>query len=1285
MPLSHSNSATEPSAQQLTSDVPIVAHSVPVSPEDLMISEKSARIRQWVKKRLEELEDQKHRLNQQNLRCAEELQALTSFAENTRQWRRSTLFSHSVSGTLPWMETPTSRTSEDSGLTSDDTGDRSANGNRPTLLHEKMVTTIAPADFSAIQRPALMSQSTSAITNGGIKRNQKRQNGTTRDIAETPPTGESLGTSTLTNHSTTSTTAVAAISSSSADSSPSWDEHNTSKPVPTPRRCPRPVMGAAFLLNRMERDSLNSYAAEDDYEGDEDELFDEINQIDECSSPPVASESMEEKRKDPRYADYVNLADFCVVRDEEPNDQQRTSLPQYADLIRARSEQPILPAHRPFMQWEQRLYRTADKCLSVVEPSTDHSNGLTGSSQEIGNFGMLRRASPAVGLNEQRNSSASNSTPLRRPHLTPTVETDSGIGRNSGNSTTDMPAVTPPLGMTRTHAPAAVSDDYALPPDASPPRNSAAKPPVSTTLPRQAVCRDTVVLSSSPLHQSNPMRASLIPSQPTEHSGYWTQMSESRLRSLKRRFVVLKDGRLDFFRAAKNQIRNEPPVLSIPVNDIRSITRVTTKSGSRGFQLTTSHDSSLRYMAETDRATDEWMNSLNQALRQLTINEFAQRSRPDSELSGWVVRVRNGHQRRVFAALLGQKLLFFKKAEDKLPWAHVLLQGARVCEKSRSSSDEYSGSSDEAAPAQPDNSANSSSTGSRPNSMAPHNQSTSDDFSICIEANSDAPIYLLLRSNEEREKWLYYLRLASNDPAMRGTPFELLIQRLMSESNPLDSQLWNDILLTRTQPKPMEPLTNIEDDQLKRKAIELGVACHLFASVLMKPVAIQYHVDLAQNILSMVFEHECLRNELYALLIRLTCSDLPYILQTWKLMAMAIPLYLPRHYALLWLLKNHLRRCVQLKRDTSSIAAFCEQVLAKRQRAGDRQEGPSKLEALSILTRDPTSTTLPFSIPIKLPSGDHQVIEFDSCTEIGQCLSSLCLKLGLRPALLSGYSLYASDPLCDENPLILLKNKQKLCDCLTAWERRVKDVRCGRVTEDSCSIRLHLRLRHYWSHLADEETPMERLFLCHRMAEEIVADHLPMSNELAEELCALYAQMTHGDCCSQQPTDLMLDRLLERFYPRRMLEVANYRSLRANLRVHWEQLVGVSLGECVRMILAVLRRWRFFGAYICRSHLKLHPENQIWIVLNDQGIHLLSDKQMDVIRSFPFHRLINFGELAGDFMLTVSRTLPPNSHPEESTRERLTFLMSRESVEQLTVHLADIIRCQRLVWKLSLR
>lgn len=97
---------------------------------------------------------------------------------------------------------------------------------------------------------------------------------------------------------------------------------------------------------------------------------------------------------------------------------------------------------------------------------------------------------------------------------------------------------------------------------------------------------------------------------------------------------------------------------------------------------------------------------------------------------------------------MGQKLLFFKKEDDTIPCSQVFLQGARVCEKSKGSSDEYrfvklwsffqkntiifSGSSDE-GPAT--NELNGSSSANRSSSSSGHQQfgKQSSDYSICIE------------------------------------------------------------------------------------------------------------------------------------------------------------------------------------------------------------------------------------------------------------------------------------------------------------------------------------------------------------------------------------------------------------------------------------------------------------------------------------------------------------------------------------------------------------------------
>lgn len=53
------------------------------------------------------------------------------------------------------------------------------------------------------------------------------------------------------------------------------------------------------------------------------------------------------------------------------------------------------------------------------------------------------------------------------------------------------------------------------------------------------------------------------------------------------------------------------------------------------------------------------------------------------------------------------------------------------------------------------------------------------------------------------------------------------------------------------------------------------------------------------------------------------------------------------------------------------------------------------------------------------------MVDFDGSTDIGDCLSALCVRCALRPALLSGYALYAEDAL-EQGRYVLLKGKQKV-------------------------------------------------------------------------------------------------------------------------------------------------------------------------------------------------------------------------------------------------------------------
>ncbi|KAM3717125.1 Pleckstrin [Dirofilaria immitis] len=762
-----------------------------------------------------------------------------------------------------------------------------------------------------------------------------------------------------------------------------------------------------------------------------------------------------------------------------------------------------------------------------------------------------------------------------------------------------------------------------------------------------------------PPDASQDIRATLINStEPVEKCGYLVQMTDNRLKSLKRRYFVFRNDFLALYRTQKNHLKNEEPLIRIAVPDIRSVTKLVNKMG-YGLQITTA-SSEYCYAAESDRATDEWIAVLTRSLRTATISEVSQRAIGlNADINGYVIKVKCGSTRRFFASVVNNKLLFFKSSDDRVPCSHIYLQGAHICEKIKTSADESSGSSDEQN----------------------ENNIREFDHTISIEIANVDPVYIVLRSAEEKDKWIYFLKKAANNALLNGTAFEILVQRMMMQNVDDENPLWNDVLLTTCEEKPKETLIAMLDETLKKKALELGRACFMFTSVLMRPTGVQYHIDLAQNILTTAMSNDLLKNELYANLIKLTSGFMSYGIQAWKLMALTTPLFTPRQYSLLWLLRRHIERWSGKRCDEGNFALYCLRAFNRCLKARERTEGPSKLEAISVLTRDPTSTNMPHSISVLLPTNEYQVIDFDGSTLIGDCLSTLCMKCGLRPALLSGYALYVEDPL-ERNSYLLLKNKQKLCDCISRWEHELMDNKCGRITDDAARIKLSFRQRHYWSHLVSSETAMERTFLVHRMANEIVGGRVPLSNELAEELAAVYAQLKFGNI--KTISDEQFREIITSYYPSKLLDVGCERLLKLNLETNWSQLHDISTADCIRMILVVLRKWRFFGSFVMEARMKMRNDESLFIALNDQGVHLLTYRQLDLIRSIPYHRLVSFGGYHNDFMLTIERVLPPQAHPEETTRERLTFSMSSKNIDQLTCHLAEYIRCQKLIWKLSI-
>ncbi|KAK6050264.1 hypothetical protein COOONC_12231 [Cooperia oncophora] len=180
-------------------------------------------------------------------------------------------------------------------------------------------------------------------------------------------------------------------------------------------------------------------------------------------------------------------------------------------------------------------------------------------------------------------------------------------------------------------------------------------------------------------------------------------MSDSRLKSLKRRFVVLKNNQLSFYRTAKTISKGEDPLMTIAVSDIISVAKICQQGSTYAFQLVT-QSAKYHFMTESERGQRERKDNSRMGhhiKRRSTLRDLATRCAPvEASISGWMTRVRCGHSKRVYASLVRHKLMFFKNAEDTVPCGFTQLKGARIMDKQKMSSDEYSGSSDEQEPRQ---------------------------------------------------------------------------------------------------------------------------------------------------------------------------------------------------------------------------------------------------------------------------------------------------------------------------------------------------------------------------------------------------------------------------------------------------------------------------------------------------------------------------------------------------------------------------------------------------------
>uniref|UniRef100_A0A8C9XTM0 Pleckstrin homology, MyTH4 and FERM domain containing H2 n=1 Tax=Sander lucioperca TaxID=283035 RepID=A0A8C9XTM0_SANLU len=745
-------------------------------------------------------------------------------------------------------------------------------------------------------------------------------------------------------------------------------------------------------------------------------------------------------------------------------------------------------------------------------------------------------------------------------------------------------------------------------------------------------------------------------SEPMEKSGYLLKMVKTWKKTWKRRWFVLKDGELLYYNSPSDVIRK--PQGQIEVNATSSIAR---GDGKQVLQVVTGKR--VYYLkADSPNLLEEWLRVLQSVLRVKAASPLF--TQPDIRpgMKGLLIKVKHGYSKRVWCALIGKTLYYFRSQEDKFPLGQIKLWEAQVEEvdRSRDSDDDLKacGRGLQAA-----------------------------SFTIAIHPQEQGPTYLLIESRHEKDSWLYHLSVAAGTTVGKvGTEFEQLVGKLFQLDGDPNSQIWRHPMLCFSKEALLSPLTTLPSQALQTEAVKLFKTCQLFINVAIDSPAIDYHVSLAQSALQVCLAHPELQNEFFCQLIKQTRRRQPHghpgPLQGWQFLALCVGLFLPQH-PFLWLLQVHLKRHGDSRTEVGKYAIYCQRSMERTQQKGERHARPSRMEILSILLRNPYHHSLPFSVPVHFLNNTYQVVSFDASTTVDEFQCRLNQDTGIRKTGLSGFSLYTDDPTGRELEHCL-QGGIKICDIISKWEQASKEQHTGK-SESTRTVRLTYKNRLYFSLQVRGESERERLLLAYQTNEAIVAGHFPVNKELALEMAALLAQVEFGDFerpfsapgSAQTKSNQTLKQVLDRFYPkhyRRTTSEEQLRQLLLRLSARWASLRGRSSPECVRIYLTVARKWPFFGAKLFEAEsITPSPEQgaRVWLAVHEDGIGVLENNSVPLV-CHPYKSLMTFGGCKQDFMLVVGQSIGANASKDKPT-EKYLFAMDASKIREITLLISSYI------------
>ncbi|XP_065259865.1 pleckstrin homology domain-containing family H member 1 [Emys orbicularis] len=747
-------------------------------------------------------------------------------------------------------------------------------------------------------------------------------------------------------------------------------------------------------------------------------------------------------------------------------------------------------------------------------------------------------------------------------------------------------------------------------------------------------------------------------SEPMEKSGYLLKMG-SQVKTWKRRWFVLRNGQIMYYKSPSDVIRK--PQGQVELNSSCQIIR---GEGSQTFQLITEKRTYF-LTADSPNILEEWIRVLQSVLKvQVTSSAAVPQNDAKPTVKGWLTKVKHGHSKLVWCALIGKTFYYYRNNEDKCPLGHLHIRKSKVEEVDRScdSDEDYE---------------------------ATAGGLLSSHFTLVIHPQDQSPTYLLIGTKHEKDTWLYHLTVAAGSISAKvGTAYEQLIGKLLDAEGDPQSPLWKHPMLCYSKDGLHSSLTTLPSEAMQTEALKLFKSCQLFINVPVEAPSIDYHVSLAQTALQVCLTHTELQNEIYCQLVKQTSCRQPQnhsVIQCWQLLALCAPLFLPQHH-FLWYIKQHLQRHADSRSEIGKYAIYCQRSVERTLHTGEREAKPSRMEIVSILLRNPFHHSLPFSIPVHFMNGTYQVVGFDGSSTVDEFLQRLNQETGMRKPSHTGFSLFTDDP-SGRDLEHCLQGNVKICDVISKWEQALKELHPGKYEGSTRIVKLTYKSRLYFRNQAKGETDRERLLLAFQVSSEIARGRFPVNKELALEMVALMAQVEYGDLdrpvssspggTPQSKMQHLLQQILEKFYPKRYkqnITPEHLRQLADRLATKWMVLQGCSPLECIRIYLTVARKWPLFGAKVFAAKPVLPSPLEdcpVWIAVNEDGISILDYNTMHLKLSYAYPSVLTFGGCRDDFMIVVSQGKDRSSG--KNSTEKLLFTMAAPKIVEVTLLIASYI------------